>query len=83
MVVHEGLGPIVGRCLGLLYTYNGVVVLQDPERLQGKLKVLIGLFCRYGLVANSTNFKAMPCQAGTLRSGMSEEAVVQWCTIWR
>ena len=30
LVAHEGLVLAVGRCLGLFYTDDGVVVFQDP-----------------------------------------------------
>ena len=79
-VTHEGLGPAVGRCLGLLYAYDGVVVSKDTEWLQGALNVLINLLWRYRLVANCENSKAMTCQTVTLRSGMSEEVVERRCT---
>ena len=48
--------------------------------LQDALNVIIGLFQRYGLVANVTKYKAMTCQPGTLWSGMLEKAVGWWCT---
>ena len=56
-----------------------MVGLRDPEWLQGTLGVLIGLFRRYGLVANVENSKAITFHPGTLRSRMSEEAVGKRC----
>ena len=44
LVTHEGLGPAVGRCLGLLYAYDGVVGSEDTEWLQGAPNVIINLF---------------------------------------
>ena len=44
LVAHEGLGFLVRRCMGIFYAYDGMVGLQDPEWLKGKLNVLIGLF---------------------------------------
>ena len=44
LVTQEGLGLLVGRCLGLFYVDYGMVVSQDPEWLQGSLNVLIVLF---------------------------------------
>ena len=44
LVAHVGLGFLVRRCMGIFYAYDGMVGLQDPEWLKGKLNVLIGLF---------------------------------------
>ena len=79
LVALEGLGLAVGRCIWLLYTNNRVVGSQDPEWLQGALNVLIGLFCRYGLVTNVAKSKARKCQTGTLLSRILEEAVGRKC----
>ena len=70
LVVHEGLGLAVGRCMVLFYADDRVVGSRDPERLQGEMNVLIVLFRRYGLVANYAKSKAIPCQLGILRFGM-------------
>ena len=61
---------------GTVYADNGMVGLRNPEWLKGSLNVLIGLFRRYGLVINVANSKDMTCQTGSVRSGMSGEAVV-------
>ena len=61
--------------LRLFYSDDGMVGLWDPEWIHGALNVLIGLFQRYGLVANVSNSKAMMCQLGSIWSGMLEEAV--------
>ena len=71
LVMHEGLGLAVERCLGLLYADNSVVVSRYPQWLQGALNILIDLFCRYGLVVNVAKSKSMICQLGTLRSRIS------------
>ena len=42
--------------------------------------MLIGLFWRYGLVANVAKSKAMTGKAVEIRYGMLEEAVGQRCT---
>ena len=47
LVAHEVLVLVVGRCLGLLYSDDSVVGLQDLEWLNVALNVLIGLFRRY------------------------------------
>ena len=53
LVAQEELVLAVGRCLGLFYNDNGVVVSRDPEWLQDTLNTLISLFRRYRLVALS------------------------------
>ena len=78
LLAQEGLA--VGRCLGLFYSDDGVVVSWDMEWLQVELNVLIGLFHRYGLVVNVAKYKTMTCHPGKLRSGMSEEVVGWWRT---
>ena len=60
--------------------YNDMLVLRDPEWLQGELNVLISIFQMYGMVANVANSKAMTCHPGTLRSRISEEAAGRRCT---
>ena len=80
MITQEGLGLAVGRCLGIFYGENSVVVSRGLEWLQGALNVLIGLFHRYILVENVANSKAMTFHPGTLRCGTSEEAVGKSCT---
>ena len=77
LVAQEGLGLAVGRCLGIFFTENDMVVSQDPGLIMGALNVLIGLFRRYGLVVNFAKYKAVTCNLGTLRYRMSEESVVQ------
>ena len=76
LVTQEGMGLVVGMCLGLFYVDDSVVGLRDPKWIQGELHVLIGLFHWYGLVENVAKYKAMKRQPGTLRSGISEEEAV-------
>ena len=78
--VQEGLGLALGRCLVIFYANGGMVESRDPDWLQGNLNVIIGIFCRYGLVMNVTKSKVMICQPGALQSGMSEEVVGWRCT---
>ena len=52
LVDQEGMGLVVGKCLGLFYTDNGVVGLWYMEWLQGALNLLIGLLRQYGPVVN-------------------------------
>ena len=70
LVSQEVLVLAVGRCMGLFYDDDGVVVLCNLEWLRVNLNVLIGPFHQYGLVANIAKSKAMICQPGTLWSGM-------------
>ena len=79
-VAHDGLGETVGRCLGVLYANNGMVVSRDPDWLQHVMHVLVGLFRRYGLAANVSKSRTMTCQPDVLRAGMSEESVALKCT---
>ena len=64
--------------MGLLYADDSMVGSRDLEWLQGALNMLIRLFHRYRLVENVIKYKAITYQPGTLRSGMSEEAVGRW-----
>ena len=79
-VAHDGLGDTVWRCLRVFYANDSMVGSHDPECLQHAMNVLVGLFRRYGLAANVTKSRTMTCQPGTLRPGMSEEAMVLKCT---
>ena len=59
LVTQEGLVILVGRCIKLFYTDNGVMVSRDLEWIQGALNVIIGLFCRSSLVTNVAKSKTM------------------------
>ena len=74
------MGLAIGKCLGLFYADDGVVRSRDTEWLQVALNMLIGIFCWYRLVMNVAKSKTAKCQTGTLRFGISEEAVVRRCT---
>ena len=54
-VAQEGLVLNVRTCMVLLYSDYSMIGAQDLHWLQNVLNVLIGLFRRYGLVANATN----------------------------
>ena len=66
LVENEGLGLAVGRCLGMFYAGNGMVVSRDTKWLQG------ALFRRYRLVANIAKSKAMVCQPRKILYEMTE-----------
>ena len=72
---HYGLVETVGRCLGVLYSDNGMVGSRNPYWLQHGTNVLVVLFIRYGLAANIAKSRTMTFRPGTLRAGMSEEAM--------
>ena len=59
LVTQEGLVILVGRCIKLFYTDNGVMVSRDLEWIQGALNVIIGLFRRCALVTNVAKSKTM------------------------
>ena len=79
-VDHGGLGETIGRCLGVLYAEDGMVVSQDADWMQRSMNILVGLFLRYVLAANVAKSCTMTCQHGALRLGMSEEANDLKCT---
>ena len=61
------------QILEVFNAYDGLLVSQEPEWLQGALNVLVRLFLRIGLPSNVAKLKAMMCQPGEIRSGISEE----------
>ena len=65
----------------LFYVDYGVVVSQGLQWLQGALNMPIGLSFQYKLVYNFSMSKAITFHPGTLRYFMSEEVVVQECTV--
>ena len=65
-VSHNGLGDTVGRCLGVFYADDGMVVSRDADWLQHSMDVLVGLFQRYGLTANVAKSFTITCQPGAL-----------------
>ena len=77
---HAGMGETVGRCLGFFYADDGMVGSRNSDWLHHVMNILVGLFRRYGLAANVAKLRTMKCQTGTLRLGVSEEAMVLKCT---
>ena len=80
VVIHDGMGHVVGRRMGVFYTDDGLIGSQDPECLQGALNVLISLLRWIGLMANVAKSKTMTCQTGTILLVMPEEDVLQRST---
>ena len=79
-VIHDGMGHAVGRSLGLFYMGDGIIGSWDLEWLQGDLNTLIGVFHQIVLMDNVAKSKTMTCQPGSIRLGMSEEAVIRRST---
>ena len=75
-----GLLETAGQCVVVFYEDDGVVGLCDPDWLQHVINVLVGLFRRYGLVANIVKSCKMTCQPRSLQAGMSEGAMALKCT---
>ena len=44
LIAHYGVGLSLGRCMGVFYADDGLVMSRDPEWLQRSLNVLICLF---------------------------------------
>ena len=63
-------GLAVGRCMGIFYAENVVVVFWNPEWNQGAMNVLFNPYLQYGLVANISKSNSMTFQMGTLWSDM-------------
>ena len=43
-VAHDGLGETVRRCMGVFYTYDGMVGSRDADWMQHSMNVLVGFF---------------------------------------
>ena len=71
--IHDGLGTVVGRCMGLLYADNGTIGSRDPEWIQGVTNVLMGIFRRVILMDNVVKSKTITCHIETICTWMSEE----------
>ena len=70
LVAQEGLLLAVGRCMGIFYAENVVVVFWNPEWNQCAMNVLFNPYLQYGLVANISKSNSMTFQMGTLWSDM-------------
>ena len=79
-VAHNGLVEAVRWCLGIFYSDYGMIGSREPDWLHHLMNVLVGLFWRYGLVANISKSGLMTCQLGALRSRMFVESKVLKCT---
>ena len=70
----------VGSFLVGFYNNDIMDAAQDLEWIKNSLNVIINLFRRYGLIANTAKSWTMTCQPGSVRPGMSEEAIGWQCT---
>ena len=43
VVIHNGMGHVVGHIMGVFYADDDIIGLWDPKWLQGDLNVIIGL----------------------------------------
>ena len=59
--------------MGVFYEYAGMIILRDPEWIQGSINALIGLFSRVGLMDNVEKSNTMTCHPGAIFTGVSEE----------
>ena len=65
-VTQEVLVLNVGICLGVFYADDSMIGAWDPEWLQNVLKIIIGIFWRYGIVENFAKSRTMTCQPRAL-----------------
>ena len=79
-VAHDEMVKTFGRCVGVFYSDNGMVISHDPDWLHHATNVLAGLFRRYGLTDNVSKSCTMTCQTGVLPAGMLEDAMALKCT---
>ena len=61
--------------MGVFYVDNSIIGAQELEWLQNGLNFFIGLFRKYGIIANVAKSRPMTCQPGALWLDMSEEVV--------
>ena len=74
-VAHDGLVETVERSLGVFCADDGMVGSHGLDWLQHTMKILVGLFRRYGLASNVAKSRTMTCQPGALRAGMLEDSM--------
>ena len=60
--VTEGIGLLMRDLVAYLYSNNGIVASNQPERLKRTLDVLTGLLERAGLRINTQKMAIMDCQ---------------------
>ena len=70
---QEGLGMVLGGCMGMFYAYDGMIRSREPEWIQGAINVIINPFRGFRLVSNVAKYKTMACQPGKICTGIPEE----------
>ena len=78
---HDRPGETVGQYLGVFCTDDDIFGSRDTYWLQHRMNVLVGLFIRYGLVANITKSCTIKCHPRALQAGILEEAMTLLCTV--
>ena len=73
-VNHDRLVETSGRCLGVFYVNDGMVISRDADWLQHAMNILVGLFRWYSLENNVVKSCTMMCQPDALRFGVYAEA---------
>ena len=58
---HDGIGMVVGRCIGMFYADDSMIRSRDPEWLQGSINFLVLLLRRVDPMANVAKFNTMNC----------------------
>ena len=83
-VDHDRLEETVGWYMGVFYANDGMVVSREPDWLQHVMNILVGLFKRFGLVANFAKSCTMTYQPGALWVRIMKESKALKCTRgWR
>ena len=58
--------------MGLFYADEGMIRSRVPELIQREINVIIGLFIRFGLMANVEKSKTMTFQPGAICTWISK-----------
>ena len=67
---NKGLGMSVGWCMSVFYADGGIIEFMDPYWIQGAANVLIRLFRRVRLTANTVKSTTMTCHPGVIPMGI-------------
>ena len=76
----EVLGMSIWDLLEYLYSYNGLVALTKPERIQKAFDVLTGIFERVVLRTNTHRTVSTACQPCHVSGRISVEVYKMWTT---
>ena len=67
--------------MGVFYVDEGLIILRDPEWIQGAVNILIRLFLMVFLMANVEKSNTLTFQSGAIHIGMLDEAF-SWRSTW-